>query len=183
MVRCANGQGWNRELVVFALVVTSSVIAVVLGFEGLKCNRYAEASLTHCDDANRFGETVVNIMYADEDDHLHIGFIETDIPCSSISMEDTVRICYPLRNPGRYRYDATRVLFRDPDYATYVAVYGLVVLTASAVYILAFLGTAIFRPCPAPSFPYFPYFQDVHYVQDVPGVPGVPGGYLPPTLH
>ena len=72
-----------------------------------------------------------DILYADESGTNYTGRIESEsIPCLPSSTLQTLRICYPLRDPGAFKND--EVVFTDPRVAPGLLISG-VVCTATAV--------------------------------------------------
>ncbi len=108
-------------------------LGIVFGIAGIAddCNRYAEAAITWCGPARELGTSVFDILYADESGTNYTGRIESEsIPCLPSSTLQTLRICYPLRDPGAFKND--EVVFTDPRVAPGLLISG-VVCTATAV--------------------------------------------------
>ena len=98
-----------------AIAVLYGVIGFVLGMHGvaMPCNRYADANVTGCSPAPAFGDFRFDITYVDEVGVRHDGEIaSTSTGCTAGVLEQTVRVCYPLKDRGAFRND--KVMFVNP---------------------------------------------------------------------
>ena len=98
------------------IAILYGMVGIILGLHGvaMPCNRYADANVTGCGPAQAFGDFRFNITYVDDVGGRHDGKIgSTTIGCSAGVLEQTVRVCYPLKDRGAFRDDAL-VIFANP---------------------------------------------------------------------
>ena len=109
------------------LFVAAGLLGVGSGLLGFAatCNRYADATVTWCGPGLVLGSSVFNISYVDDDRHTHVGRIEREwTPCLPSSTLQTVRVCYPLSDPGDFRTNEA-VVFDDPRSAPVYLILGV----------------------------------------------------------
>jgi hypothetical protein len=90
----------------------------------LPCNRYATARVTWCGPGIELGWSVFNITY----DAFSASFESRTIPCTPSSTHQMLSVCYPLRDPGAFAFDA--VMFEDPRTAPAFVIGGAVAFAA-----------------------------------------------------
>ena len=98
------------------IAILYGMVGIILGLHGvaMPCNRYADANVTGCGPAQAFGDFRFNITYVDDVGGRHDGeIVSTTIGCSAGVLEQTVRVCYPIKDRDAFRNDAS-VMFANP---------------------------------------------------------------------
>ena len=97
------------------------------------CNRYADASVTWCGPGLVLGSSVFNISYVDDDRRTHVGsIVDSWVQCIPSSTAQTVRVCYPLRDPGDFTTNGV-VVFDDARSAPMCLLGGLACIAMVAL--------------------------------------------------